>query len=201
MTEKPSETVVRAWARLLRAQQLALAAMQRALKGPGLPPLAWYDVILEVERAGPLVIRPFELERAMLLAQYNLSRLLGCIESIGYLERRTCPDDRRGQIIHITKAGKVIRRKMWLVYARAIEPSLGRHLSAKQSEALDNVLGRVVERLTVKRAPALDSQRVPAGCVRRARGRRAAREGGLAVVRPATRALGRQNQEGNPAAL
>jgi DNA-binding MarR family transcriptional regulator len=144
MTEQPSKTVVRAWARLLKAQQLALSAIERTLKDAGLPPLVWYDVLLEVERAGSPGVRPFELERAMLLAQYNLSRLLDRIESTGYLERRTCPDDRRGQVVHITEAGKAIRRRMWPVYARAIEQSLGRHLSAKQAHALDDALGRVV---------------------------------------------------------
>jgi DNA-binding MarR family transcriptional regulator len=146
MTDKPTKTVVRAWSRLLRAQQLALAAIERVLKEADLPPLVWYDVLLEVERAGSLGIRPFELERAMLLAQYNLSRLLDRIETMGYLERCACPDDRRGQVIRITEAGKVIRRKMWPVYARAIEHALGRHLSAKQAHALDDALGRVVER-------------------------------------------------------
>jgi DNA-binding MarR family transcriptional regulator len=150
MTEKPTKTVVRAWARLLRTQRLALATIERALKEAGLPPLFWYDVLLEVERAGPPGIRPFELEHAMLLAQYNLSRLLDRMESVGYLERRTCLDDRRGHVIHITQAGKVIRRKMWPEYARAIEHSLGRHLSAKQAHALDDALGRVVERQSIR---------------------------------------------------
>jgi DNA-binding MarR family transcriptional regulator len=149
MTENPTKTVVRAWARLLRVQQLALAAIERALKEAGLPPLVWYDVLLEVERAGSLGIRPFELEHTMLLAQYNLSRLLERMQSIGYLERRSCLDDRRGQVIHITQAGKMTRRKMWPVYARAIEHSLGRHLSASQAHALDDALGHVVERWAV----------------------------------------------------
>jgi hypothetical protein len=82
--------------------------------------------------------------------QYNLSRLLDRMESVGYLERRTCLDDRRGHVIHITQAGKVIRRKMWPEYARAIEHSLGRHLSAKQAHALDDALGRVVERQSIR---------------------------------------------------
>ena len=58
MTEKPSETVIRAWARLMTAQQLALASIERA----------------------------------------------------GYVERRACDDDGRGQLIAITERGKAIRR-------------------------------------------------------------------------------------------
>ena len=146
MTDKPSDTTIRVWARLMTAQQLALAAIEHDLKAAGLPPLVWYDVLLEVERAGETGLRPFELERAMLLAQYNLSRLVDRIERAGYVERRACENDGRGHLIAITDRGKAIRRKMWPVYARAIEAAVGHHLSAKQAETLDDLLGLLIER-------------------------------------------------------
>lgn len=146
MPAKPSEIVERAWARLMKAQRVALASVEHALKSAGLPPLAWYDALLELERAGAPGLRPFELERAMLLEQYNLSRLLDRVEKAGYVERRACEDDGRGQIIAITTAGKAIRRRMWPVYAAAIEDAFGRHLSAKQVEKLDALLGALIEK-------------------------------------------------------
>lgn len=146
MAAKPAETVVRAWARLIRAQGLALGAAEAALKSADLPPLAWYDALIELERAGNDGLRPFELERAMLLEQYNLSRLLDRIEKAGYAERRACADDRRGHVVVITPAGKAIRRRMWPVYAAAIEEAFGRHLSAKQAETLDALLGMLIEK-------------------------------------------------------
>jgi DNA-binding MarR family transcriptional regulator len=152
MTQRPSEIVIRAWARLMKAQQLALAAIECELKEARLPPLVWYDVLLELERAGNDGLRPFELERAMLLAQYNLSRLIDRIERAGYLERRACEDDGRGQLIVITERGKAIRRKMWPVYARAIESSVGSNLSAKQAEALDGLLGLLIDRHRTEKA-------------------------------------------------
>jgi DNA-binding MarR family transcriptional regulator len=145
MTERPSETAVRAWARLMKAQQLALASIERELKAAALPPLAWYDVLLELERAGSEGLRPFELERAMLVAQYNLSRLIDRIEQAGFVERRACADDGRGHLLAITERGRAIRRKMWPIYARAIEVAVGRHLSANQAEALDDLLGLLIE--------------------------------------------------------
>jgi DNA-binding MarR family transcriptional regulator len=148
MTEIPNKTVIRAWARLMKAQQLALTSIELSLKVAGLPPLGWYDVLLEVERAGANGMRPFELEKAMLLAQYNLSRLVNRIERAGYVERRACDEDGRGQMIAITDAGKAIRRKMWPVYARAIEAAVGSHLSAKEAEALDGLLGMLIEKST-----------------------------------------------------
>lgn len=143
MNAKPSETVVRVWARLTKAQQRALAAIERDLKAAGLPPLAWYDALLELERAGDDGLRPFELQRAMLLEQYNLSRLIDRIERAGYVERRACADDGRGQQIAVTDRGKAVRRKMWPVYARAIQSAVGEHLSTTQAETLDGLLGQL----------------------------------------------------------
>jgi DNA-binding MarR family transcriptional regulator len=145
MGGRPSETVIRAWARLIKAQQLALLSVERALKAADLPPLIWYDVLLELERAGREGLRPFKLKRAVLMAQSNLSRLIDRIEQAGYVERRVCANDARGQLIGITKRGKAVRQKMWPVYARAIEAAVGKHLSVEQAEALEGLLGLLIE--------------------------------------------------------
>ncbi len=145
MPHNPNTPVVRAWVRLVKAQQLALTSVEAALKAAGLPPLGWYDVLLEVERAGTKGLRPVELEQAVLLAQYNLSRLIDRLERAGYVERKACEADGRGQLIVLTAAGRTVRQKMWPVYARGIEAAVGRHLSAREVLALDGLLGKLVE--------------------------------------------------------
>src|SRR5215470_12519483 len=126
----PSESVILAWARLVRAQQAALAAVESDLKAAGFPPLAWYDVLLELSRKED-GLRPFALEQELLLAQYNLSRLIDRLQSAGYVERRICPDDGRGQIVAITAAGRALLKRMWPTYRAAIS----RHVGAKLGEA------------------------------------------------------------------
>lgn len=145
MPHNPNTPVVRAWVRLVKAQQLALTSVEAALKAAGLPPLGWYDVLLEVERAGTKGLRPVELEQAVLLAQYNLSRLIDRLERAGYVERKACEADGRGQMIVLTAAGRAVRQRMWPVYARGIEAAVGRHLSAREVLALDGLLGKLVE--------------------------------------------------------
>jgi DNA-binding MarR family transcriptional regulator len=140
----PSESVVRVWARLVRAERLALGAIEQALRAARLPPLAWYDALFELERAGERGLRPFELEREMLLEQYNLSRLLDRIEKAGYLERRACADDRRGQVVVITASGREMRRRMWAVYGPAIQRAIGERLRRGQVETLARLLGLLI---------------------------------------------------------
>ena len=144
MKNDPDEKTVRAWARLVKAQQKALRIVETALASAELPPLSWYDVLLELERVGDSGLRPFELEREMLLAQYNLSRLIDRIEKAGYVQRQPCEDDGRGHVIVITQTGKMMRRRMWPVYAQAIQTAVGDHLTKDQVEALDGVLGKLI---------------------------------------------------------
>lgn len=143
MQPMPSETVVRLWTRLMRARQLALTEIEAALKAGNCPPLVWYDALLELERAGDAGLRPFELEQRMLLPQYGLSRLIDRIEGQGYLARRPCPQDRRGTVVAITGKGIELRRRMWPVYAAAIQAAVGSRLDPDEAAALERLLGRL----------------------------------------------------------
>ncbi len=145
MATGPSEAVVGAWARLLAAHRDALGHVERALEDAGLPPLGWYDVLLELERAGADGLRPVELERRLLLAQYNLSRLLERLGRAGYVARTPCEEDGRGHRLSITASGRAVRRKTWPVYARAIQEAIGSRLTEDEARQLERLLRKLVE--------------------------------------------------------
>lgn len=142
----PSDSVIRAWARLERAHRAAQSTVEARLKRAGLPPLAWYDALLELERADPGGLRPFELQREMLFAQYNLSRLVDRLEAAGHVARSASEEDGRGQILTITKSGRALRRRMWPVYSAAIAAAVGSHLSEAEATTLGELLGRLYGR-------------------------------------------------------
>lgn len=137
----PCESVISAWIRLVRAQRCTLVSVERALKDSDCPPLEWYDVLLELDRAGPL--RPRDLQTRLLLPQSNLSRLLDRMEAAGAIERGRCPDDARCQWVSATGAGKALRQRMWPVYAEAIEQAFGSRLTSAEAASLSELLGRL----------------------------------------------------------
>jgi len=145
MTHEPCESAVRAWARLMRAHQAALAHVEGALKAADLPPLAWYDVLAALEAAGTCGLRPFTLERELMLPQYGLSRLLARMAEAGLVERGNCPADGRGLLVVATDAGREMRRKMGDVYGPALQEAVGRRLSSEESEGLAALLGRLID--------------------------------------------------------
>ena len=133
--------MVGAWVRLTRAQRCTLASVEHSLKDAGFPPLEWYDVLLELDRAGPL--RPRDLQSRLLLAQSNLSRLIDRMEAAGAVERISCADDARGQLVRETASGKALRKRMWPVYASAIQDVVGSKLTSAQAGQLAGLLGRL----------------------------------------------------------
>lgn len=138
-----SDSKIRAWTSLATVSRLVLERIERDLKAAGLPPLAWYDALLEVERTGEDGIRPMALQARLLLPQYGTSRLLERIATEGLVERRPAPGDGRGQIVAITENGKAMRRRMWPVYARALSFTVGNALSEDEAAQLVRLLGRI----------------------------------------------------------
>jgi len=141
-----TETVTLAWARLMRVSHQLLAEINAELKKSGLPPLVWYDVLLELSRESNKGLRPFELTERMLLAQYNMSRLLARMEDAGLIERYACTDDGRGQVIRITRDGQRLCRETWAVYEPALRKHLGMKLTDEETRELARLLGKVLER-------------------------------------------------------
>jgi len=143
MKHAPPEEAVAAWARLVRAEQIVLEKIEAALKGADLPPLSWYDVLLELSRAEGGRLRPLELEQRTLLAQYNASRLIDRMEKAGLVERLPHPEDGRGQLVAITTEGRALQKRMWRVYG----PAISTHVEAKLRPAEAVELARLLQKL------------------------------------------------------
>ena len=137
----PSDPVVRAFVRLVRAQRCVVLGIERAVKDAGFPPIEWYDVLWELEREGPS--RPRDVQGRLLFPQSNLSRLLDRLEAAGLVERESCEEDGRGQVVSITPAGKDLRRRMWTAHAAAIQKQIGDQLNDDEAAQLARLLDRL----------------------------------------------------------
>jgi len=133
----------RAWVGLMRASRRITDTIEAEMKAAGLPSLDWYDVLWELERAGGPGLRQFELQPGLLLAQYNVSRLLARMEKAGLLECAACKEDGRARVVSLTKAGRAMRKRMWAVYGPAIERHMGEPLAERELRELADVLGKL----------------------------------------------------------
>lgn len=142
----PSALAVTAWARLARINAKVLERVQPALKAAGLPPISWYDVLLELHRAGEAGLRQYEICEEVLLTKHNLSRLVDRLERESLVERRSCPEDGRGNMVRITPAGSDLLRRMWPVYGRVLHEEIESRLTKSELEDLSRILAKLGQR-------------------------------------------------------
>ncbi|MFD6218671.1 MarR family winged helix-turn-helix transcriptional regulator, partial [Nocardia salmonicida] len=75
---------------------------------PELSLVAYSILDLVLERDGCLAT---DLAEQFLLDKSTVSRQVGALEKLGYLERAVDPDNRRNHVLHATPAGRIVARE------------------------------------------------------------------------------------------
>jgi len=143
MTQKPTSLIMQAWSKLIKVEQTLMHNIEARLKAEGLPPLTWYDVLLELSRKNDGALKLKELEESLLLSQYNLSRLLDRMVKEALIQRKIDPSDRRGKIITLNAKGMYVQKQIWAVYGPAIQQHVGDKLSEQETTQLVRLLKKL----------------------------------------------------------
>ncbi len=140
----------RLWTALVDVYQPVLRDVVSALERDAGIDSGTYSVLAYIDRAGGRM-RLRELGDLMRVrySQPGLSRLVQRMEADGILERRVDPDDRRGTVVAVTRAGRARFRRAHEVYEAALDEHLGAHISAADAASLAQAL----EGLAARRAP------------------------------------------------
>ncbi len=137
---------LRAWSHLLGAHALAVRAIEQRLKAAGQPPFGWYDMLLELERAGGR-LRIGELGERLTVEPYNTTRLVDRLEKEKLLRREPAEDDARGAVVALTEKGKELRRSMWPHYRKAIRETFVDAIDEADAEDVVRAMKKVIARL------------------------------------------------------
>src|SRR5205823_10240868 len=98
---------VRAWAALLRVHAALVPALDRDLEAAAGLPLAWYDVLLELNSATPGRRLPMsDLGARVVLSRTRVSRVVDELVRAALVERQPHDLDRRSTYAAITAAGR-----------------------------------------------------------------------------------------------
>ena len=136
-------TALKALTRLTRAQAMLTAAIEQALKVANLPGLAHHDVLAVLAEAPELRLRPSEIGAAVVMAQYNLSRLIDRLVAAKYASRVAVDGDARGQWVVMTLDGAVIHRQMADVVAQTAQGRFDAAMDGDQLRKLSKMLRRL----------------------------------------------------------
>jgi DNA-binding MarR family transcriptional regulator len=134
----------RAWVGWVRTSQLIMDKVQQSLKEQGLPPLEWYDALLELETAEEEKLRFSELGERMLLKKFNVTRLIDRLVSEELVIREICDSDARGTYAVISSKGKKLRREMWPVYRDAVKQHFLDRLNQDELKKLTAIINKLL---------------------------------------------------------
>lgn len=139
---------VAAWSAFLRAHAAAVRAVDQDVQRDAHLPLAWYDVLLELNAAPGRRMRMYDLGEAVVLSRTRVSRVVDELVAAGFVCREPNPDDRRSSFAVLTDTGRRAFRRAAPVYLRAIGRWFSSRIPPDQlpvvRDALERVAGPVV---------------------------------------------------------
>jgi DNA-binding MarR family transcriptional regulator len=133
----------RAWGALLAVHADLVPVLDRQLRAASGIPLAWYDVLLELNAAPDRRLRMGELGERVVLSRTRVSRLVDELGRAGLVTRTGNPEDRRSAFAEITSAGRARLRAAAPVYLAGIRAHFSKHLTQDESEVVATALWRV----------------------------------------------------------
>jgi DNA-binding MarR family transcriptional regulator len=136
---------VAAWRVVLLAQSRALRAIERDMAAAGAISLGWYDVLLELNAVRDRQLRMQDLAARAVLSRTRVSRIVGELEQVGYVERRPDPDDGRASLVALTADGREALRRAAPLYLAGIDRHFNQYLSATAQRSIAAQLQRVID--------------------------------------------------------
>ena len=136
---------VRAWAALLRVHATLVPSVDRELQATAGLPLAWYDVLLELNSAPGRRLPMSELGARVVLSRTRVSRVVDELARAGLVERQAHATDRRSTYAALSPAGRRRFRAAAPGYLSGIAEHFARHMSPSELRAMASALERVLD--------------------------------------------------------
>jgi len=105
MTRWLDEEEQQTWRAFLGAHRLVFDQLDRELQRDSGIPHAYYEILVRLSEAPDRALRMSALADRSQSSRSRLSHAVARLEANGWVERRSCADDRRGQVAHLTEAG------------------------------------------------------------------------------------------------
>jgi DNA-binding MarR family transcriptional regulator len=141
MTTPPwlDDEEMRAWLGLVQVVQLLPLALDRELQQEAGIPHAYYLVLAMLSEAPGRSMRMSRLAALTATSQSRLSHSVARLEERGWVERRQCPEDGRGQVAVLTDAGMRVLADAAPGHVAEVRRRVFDHLSREQVTALAGI--------------------------------------------------------------
>ncbi len=133
-----------AWRLYLQACESVFAATDAQLVRDSAIPHGYYEILVHLSEAPGRALRMTELARASTYSKSRLSHAVARLEERGWVLRRVCPTDRRGQFAQLTDEGFAALAAAAPGHVAQVRRSLIDVLTAEQIRQLGEISEAIV---------------------------------------------------------
>ena len=138
-----------AWRAYLEATTLLFDALDRQLQRDSGIPHGYYEILVRLSETDGHTMRMSELADATRSSRSRLSHAVARLEDRGWVERRDCDTDRRGQLAVLTDVGFAALAEAAPGHVRAVRAHVIDHLNPQQVAQLREIGEAIVAGLSV----------------------------------------------------
>ena len=142
--ERPGDEKFTAWPLLLEAHGVLVEELEKALAAQGGPPLAWYDVMVQLSAAPDGLLPMKQLAESVLLSKSGVTRLVDRMEAAGYVARDSCPSDRRVVYAKLTDKGRSVFESVRPQHLDDVKRMFTDHITDTEARAIKNALTKIL---------------------------------------------------------
>jgi DNA-binding MarR family transcriptional regulator len=138
-----------AWRAYLEATTLLFDALDRQLQRDSGIPHGYYEILVRLSETDGRTMRMSELADATRSSRSRLSHAVARLEDRGWVERRDCDTDRRGQLAVLTDVGFEALAAAAPGHVQAVRTHMIDQLSSEQMAQLREIGEAIVAGLSV----------------------------------------------------
>src|SRR5579875_3548271 len=144
----------RAWRAYLESTKVLFDALDRQLQRESDIPHAFYEVLVRLSEAPERSLRMSELADVTLSSRSRLSHAVARLEERGWVVRRDCETDRRGQIATLTDDGYAVLQAAAPGHVASVRRFVVDGLTDEQLAELARIGETIIERVRHEPGPA-----------------------------------------------
>jgi DNA-binding MarR family transcriptional regulator len=137
----------RTWRAFLEATRRLDEQLDRELQHDAGMPLGYYTILVMLSEAPGRTLRLSDLAERTWSSRSRLSHAVDRLEEKGWVERISCPSDKRGAFAVLTDAGFAVLEAAAPGHVEGVRRHLFDQLTPSQVEALGTISQKVAQRL------------------------------------------------------
>jgi DNA-binding MarR family transcriptional regulator len=138
----------RTWRAFYAATSLLFDRLDRELQRDAGMPHAYYEILVVLSETPGRSLRMSELADRTRSSRSRLSHAVAKLEASGWVQRRDCPGDKRGQLAELTDEGFAVLVKAAPGHVEGVRAHLFDQLTPAQTEQLRTISEAIVRDLT-----------------------------------------------------